>query len=733
MTEIHAAGAANRLIHETSPYLLQHAHNPVDWHPWGPEALRRAQAEDKPILLSVGYSACHWCHVMAHESFEDPETAAMMNELFVNIKVDREERPDIDAIYMEAVQAMTGHGGWPMTVFLTPEGKPFYGGTYFPPAPRQGMPGFRQVMQAIAEAWRGRRHELESAGERLAEALNRSAALQAAETPLNQEVLDRAVQALMRAYDRFNGGFGDAPKFPQPMNLDFLLAAYLRTRDATLLQAVTYTLTKMAWGGIYDQIGGGFHRYSTDALWLVPHFEKMLYDNAQLARTYLHAWQVTHNPLFRRIVEETLDYVLREMTDPAGGFYSAQDADSEGEEGKFFLWRPVDLAALLGPADARLFSAYYGVTARGNFPEGGPGASILYIQRDAAVVAADLGVSVEKLLAAVERGRKTLFAARAKRVAPGRDDKVLAEWNGLMLQAFAEAGAALDRPDYIAAARRAAEFLLREMAQEPENGGSEAAAAPPASGFQPSASSFQLPASSIQLPASSIRLYRTYKAGRAHLNAYLEDYAAVALGLVALYQVTFEREWLAAAAALAQTIVANFRDPARGGFFQTSNDHEALVARRKDFIDSALPSGNSLVAELFLRLSRLLDRPEGVADAEGVMQVMANAMAQQPDAFGRLLCALELYLHPGVEIALVGDPAAAETRALLAEVRGRFLPNSVIALAAAEDAESRALIPLLADRGALGGQPTAYVCRNYVCSLPVTRPAELARQLDGSR
>ncbi|OQA43014.1 MAG: Glycosyl Hydrolase Family 88 [Chloroflexi bacterium ADurb.Bin325] len=662
MTEIHAAGAANRLIHETSPYLLQHAHNPVDWHPWGPEALRRAQAEDKPILLSVGYSACHWCHVMAHESFEDPETAAMMNELFVNIKVDREERPDIDAIYMEAVQAMTGHGGWPMTVFLTPEGKPFYGGTYFPPAPRQGMPGFRQVMQAIA---------------------------------------------------------GDAPKFPQPMNLDFLLAAYLRTRDATLLQAVTYTLTKMAWGGIYDQIGGGFHRYSTDALWLVPHFEKMLYDNAQLARTYLHAWQVTHNPLFRRIVEETLDYVLREMTDPAGGFYSAQDADSEGEEGKFFLWRPVDLAALLGPADARLFSAYYGVTARGNFPEGGPGASILYIQRDAAVVAADLGVSVEKLLAAVERGRKTLFAARAQRVAPGRDDKVLAEWNGLMLQAFAEAGAALDRPDYIAAARRAAEFLLREMAQEPENSGSEAAAAPPASGFQPS--------------ASSIRLYRTYKAGRAHLNAYLEDYAAVALGLVALYQVTFEREWLAAAAALAQTIVANFRDPARGGFFQTSNDHEALVARRKDFIDSALPSGNSLVAELFLRLSRLLDRPEGVADAEGVMQVMANAMAQQPDAFGRLLCALELYLHPGVEIALVGDPAAAETRALLAEVRGRFLPNSVIALAAAEDAESRALIPLLADRGALGGQPTAYVCRNYVCNLPVTRPAELARQLDGSR
>jgi len=719
MTETHAAGAANRLIHETSPYLLQHAHNPVEWYPWGPEALRRAQAEDKPILLSVGYSACHWCHVMAHESFEDPETAGLMNELFVNIKVDREERPDIDAIYMEAVQAMTGHGGWPMTVFLTPEGKPFYGGTYFPPTPRQGMPGFRQVMLAIAEAWRERRRELESAGERLADALNRSAALQAAETPLNQQVLDRAVQGLLRSYDRFNGGFGDAPKFPQPMNLDFLLVAYGRTHDPATLQAVTHTLTKMAWGGIYDQLGGGFHRYSTDDLWLVPHFEKMLYDNAQLARTYLHAWQVTGNPLFRRIVEETLDYVTREMTDPAGGFYSAQDADSEGEEGKFFLWRPAEVTALLGAEDARLFSAYYGVTARGNFHEGGPGANILHIQRDAAVVAADLGVSVERLMAAVERGRNVLFEARTQRIAPGRDDKVLAEWNGLMLHAFAEAGAALDRPDYTATARRAARFLLREMIQEAGSWKLEA-----------ESRDTQLPAS-VRSEAAPIRLCRTYKAGRAHLNAYLEDYAAVALGLVALYQVTFEREWLEAAAALAQTIDANFRDPERGGFFQTSDDHETLVARRKDFIDSAIPSGNSLAAELFLRLSRLLDLPEGVADAEGIMQVMADAMSQQPGAFGRLLCALELYLHPGVEIALVGDPAAAETRALLAEVYARFLPNSVIALAAPGDAGTGERIPLLAGRGMVDGRPTAYVCRNYVCNLPVTQPADLARQLEG--
>jgi len=711
---------ANRLAHETSPYLLQHAHNPVDWYPWDPEALARAQAEDRPILLSVGYSACHWCHVMAHESFEDPETAALMNEWFVNIKVDREERPDIDAIYMEAVQALTGRGGWPMTVFLTPDGRPFYGGAYFPPTPRYGMPGFPQLLAAIAEAWRERRRELESSGDRLADALKRSALIRPAQTPLRAELLERAAAGLLRDHDPDEGGFGAAPKFPQPMNLDFLLDRYRLTGDAATWQAAHLTLTKMARGGMYDQLGGGFHRYSTDDHWLVPHFEKMLYDNAQLARTYLHAWQLSGEPEFRRIVEETLDYVLREMTSepdgpgagPEGGFYSTQDADSEGEEGKFFLWRPAEVAELLGAEDARLFDAYYDVTERGNFPEGGPGANILHVDHDLATVARGQGVSPERLAQALARGREALFAARERRVRPGRDDKILAEWNGLMLHALAEAGAALNRPDYIAAAKSAADFILTRMADgkwQMADGDQ-----------QPRAISYQL---------SATRLFRTYKDGRAHLNAYLEDYAAVALGLLGLYQATFDLRWLEAAAGLAEVIIEEFSDPDAGGFFQTSADHEKLVVRRKDFVDNAAPSGNSLAAELFLRLGTLLGRADYERHAVGILQLMAEAMGAQPGAFGRLLAALDFHLNPGQEIAIVGDPAAADTRALLAEVWGRFLPNSVLTLRVPNDDTAPALVPLLADRGQIAGHATAYVCQDYVCRLPVTDPAALAAQL----
>ncbi len=711
MTNTHLVHPSNRLANETSPYLLQHAHNPVDWHPWGPEALARAAAEDKPILLSVGYSACHWCHVMAHESFEDAETAALMNELFVNIKVDREERPDIDAIYMEAVQAMTGRGGWPMTVFLAPDGKPFYGGTYFPPEPRYNMPGFRQVLLAIADAWQNRRRELLAAGDRLADALNRSAALQPAGTLLDAELLDRAARNLLRGFDRVEGGFGGAPKFPQPMNLDFLLQHTLRTHDPAALNAVTFTLNKMAAGGIYDQLGGGFHRYSTDDEWLAPHFEKMLYDNAQLARTYLHAWQVTGEPRFRRVLEETLDYALREMTSPEGGFYSTQDADSEGVEGKFFLWRPTEVAALLGQEDARLFAGYFDVTPRGNFREGGPGANILRTRRDLPVVAADLGVTPERLAQAVERGRSVLFQAREQRVHPGRDDKLLAEWNGLMLHAFAEAGVALDRPDYVQAAEKAAYFVLTQMAVPKYD---------------------NAPRTTHHAPRSTqhaVRLFRTSKDGRAHLNAYLEDYAAVALGLIALYQATFDLRWLEAAAGLAETILAQFRDPARPGFYQTADDHEVLITRRKDFIDSAVPSGNSLAAELFLRLAKLLDRSAYVEHATGIMALMSDALGEQPGAFGRLLCALDLHLNPGVEIAIIGEPAAADTQALLAEARRPFLPNSVLALAAPGDNAAAALVPLLADRGLVRGKAAAYVCRNYACKLPVTEPMALGEQL----
>jgi len=713
-------GQPNRLMGETSPYLQQHATNPVDWYPWGPEALARAQAEDKPILLSVGYSACHWCHVMAHESFEDPGTAALMNEMFVNIKVDREERPDIDAIYMEAVQAMTQHGGWPMTVFLTPQGKPFYGGTYFPPTPRYGMPSFPQLLTAIADAWRNRRRELESAGERMVDVLNRSSAVGPAEAELTPDVLNRAWHAMLRSHDGSEGGFGGAPKFPQPMNLDFLLQSYLRTGDQSTLRAVTLTLHKMAAGGIYDQLGGGFHRYSTDDHWLAPHFEKMLYDNAQLARTYLHAWQVTGDVAFRRIVEETLDYVLREMTSPEGGFYSTQDADSEGHEGKFFLWAPAEVTALLGPEDAALFCTYFDVTARGNFHEGGTSANILHIPRELSAVARELKVTPERLAQAVARGRAILFAAREQRVHPGRDDKILAEWNGLMLHAFAEAGAALDRPDYLTAAERAAEFVLTRMG-EWENGGVGESASQQISKSANHAS---------RITHHVSRLFRTYKDGRAHLNAYLEDYAAVALGLIGLYQATFEMRWLEAAVSLAEVIVARFADGDADGFFQTATDHEQLIARRKDFVDSAVPSGNSLTAELLLRLGKLLDRTDTADRAAATMRLMAHAMGQQPLAFGRMLGALDLALSPGQEIAIIGDPAGADTRVLLAEVWRRYLPNSVLACAAPSDAAALAAVPFLADRGQIDGQATAYVCRNYVCNLPVVEPAALEKQLD---
>jgi hypothetical protein len=708
MTDPDHPRSANRLLAETSPYLLQHAHNPVDWHPWGPEALQRAQAEDKPILLSVGYSACHWCHVMAHESFEDAETAALMNEWFINIKVDREERPDIDAIYMEAVQTMTGRGGWPMTVFLTPDGRPFYGGTYFPATPRYGIPSFRQLLKAIADAWRERRRELESAGDRLGDALNRSSLILPTSTPLAPGLLERAVQGLLRSHDPDEGGFGQAPKFPQPMNLDFLLQRVARSGAPGVLNAVSLTLTKMANGGIYDQLGGGFHRYSTDAHWLAPHFEKMLYDNAQLARTYLHAWQLTGQEAFRRVVTETLDYILREMTSPEGGLCSTQDADSEGQEGKFFLWTPAEVASLLDPEDVPLFCAYYDVTERGNFHEGGPGANILHVARELPEVARALGVTTERLAGVVARGRGVLFAAREARVYPGRDDKILAEWNGLMIHALAEAGAVLDRADYISAAERAAGFLLSKMRAVP---------------------ALNNPQLATRNPQSEFRLYRTYKAGQARLNAYLEDYAAVALGLVALYEAEFDLRWLHAADDLACTILNRFSDAQGGGFFQTSDDHERLVARRKDFVDSAVPSGNSLAAELFLRLGVLLGKPEYEDYATGAMQLMADAMGAQPGAFGRLLCVLDFRLNPGHEIAIVGDPVANDTRDLLAEVRRHYLPNTVLACRPPGDEAAAAMVPLLASRDQADGRATAYVCRDYACRLPVTEPAALAAQL----
>ncbi len=543
----------NRLIYETSPYLRQHAHNPVDWYPWGEEALRRAREEDKPILLSIGYSACHWCHVMERESFENEQIAALMNQHFVNIKVDREERPDLDALYMGAVQAMTQHGGWPLTVFLTPDGVPFYGGTYFPPEPRHGMPGFPQVLLAVADAYRNRRGDVVAQAARVRKFLeqaNRS--LPGRQDLLQETLLSQATTAALRQLDPRYGGFGGAPKFPQPMTLEFLLRAWKRWSDPQPLHAVELTLEQMARGGIYDQLGGGFHRYSVDARWLVPHFEKMLYDNALLARLYLHAYQATGKVLYRRVAEETLDYVVREMTGPHGGFYSSQDADSEGVEGKFYLWTPEEVAAVLGERDARAFNALYDVTPQGNFEH----RSILHLERPLDEVAAELGMAPAELEAVVAWARPKLYAAREQRVRPGRDEKVITAWNGLMLRAFAEAARVLERPDYRGLAVRNAKFVLGTLWQ---NG----------------------------------RLLRTFKDGQARIPAYLEDYALYSGGLLTLYEATFDPRWFRAARELADQMLALFWEPGDEAFYDTGHDQEQLVARPREVTDNAMPSGNS--------------------------------------------------------------------------------------------------------------------------------------------
>ncbi len=661
----------NRLAQETSPYLLQHATNPVDWYPWGEEALQRARDEDKPIFLSIGYSACHWCHVMAHESFEDEGTAALLNRYFVSVKVDREERPDLDRIYMAAVQAMTGGGGWPMSVFLTPEGLPFYGGTYFPPVPRYGLPSFSQVLQAVADAWLNRREELIRSGQRLVEAIRQQGQLAAItrRRDLDREVLYSAFRALQQEFDRLHGGWGAAPKFPQPMALEFLLRYHHALGDPAALEMVTQTLEAMARGGMYDQLGGGFHRYAVDDHWLVPHFEKMSYDNSQLARVYLHAWQVTGNPFYRTIAEEVLDYVVREMTDPAGGFYSTQDADSEGQEGRFFLWTPEEIRQVLG-SQAEGFMAAYDVTPEGNFE----GKNILRL-------VADLDQRP-----ALAEARRRLLAAREQRVHPGRDDKVLTSWNGLMLAAFAEAGRILDRPDYRQVAERNASFLLRE------------------------------------LRAGDGRLLHMWKAGKARLNGYLEDYACLVEGLLELYQTTFEPGWYTAAQELAEKMLTRFRSP-DGGFFDTGDDHEPLIVRPRDLQDNATPSGNAMAVTALLKLAGLSSELRYVNIAHEALALMQPLLARYPLGFGQWLQALAYALAPPQEVAIVGRPDAADTGALLAVVREGYRPFQVVALGA-PDARPPA-VPLLQDRKAVDGRAAAYVCRGFTCRAPVTEPGAL--------
>jgi len=664
----------NALANESSPYLLQHADNPVDWHAWNSQALQKAQQEDKPIFLSIGYAACHWCHVMAHESFEDERVAAILNQHFISIKVDREERPDLDQIYMTAVQALTGNGGWPMSVFLTPDGSPFFGGTYYPPQPRYGMPSFTQVLIAVRDAWQNRRTELLQSGRQLVNAVRNQNELslphQSAE--LTSATLTSAFQALQTSFDQRYGGWGKAPKFPQPMILEFLLRYDRRNSNAQAIQMVTRTLEAMARGGMYDQLGGGFHRYSVDERWLVPHFEKMLYDNAQLARLYLHAWQHTRNPFFRTITEEILDYVLREMSAPSGGFYSTQDADSEGEEGKFFVWTPDEIQTAIGD-EAQAFMAAYAVTQGGNFE----GKNILEFIGD------------DQQRAALSKARRKLFDIREQRVHPHRDEKVLASWNGLMLAAFAEASRALGREDYRQAALRNATFLWENMRQQDG------------------------------------KLLHSYLDGRARFNAYLEDYSYLIEGFLELYQTVFDPRWYQAAKQLAETMIEHFRADA-GGFYDTSDDHEALITRPRDLQDNATPSGNAMAVTALLKLAGLSGETRFIDLAQQALAQMQPLMAQHPLGFGQWLTALSFALSSPYEIAIIGEPNASDTDALLKEARRGYQPYQVIAMG---KTESLQLVPLLHDRRMLDDHATAYVCTDFVCRQPVISPEELRKQL----
>ncbi|MGH2595393.1 MAG: thioredoxin domain-containing protein [Actinomycetota bacterium] len=677
---------ANRLAGETSPYLLQHAHNPVDWYPWGPEALERARAEDKAILLSIGYAACHWCHVMERESFEDDGTAALMNEHFVSIKVDREERPDLDAIYMDAAQAMTGSGGWPLTAFLSPDGKPFFAGTYFPPVPQHGLPSFRQVLNGIAEAWRDRREELVAQGTNIADHIARVGRLSGSREPLTDLVTRSAFARLHQVFDSEHGGFGGAPKFPQPMTIEFVLRCAVRGwMPAT--QIVTTTLDRMAEGGIYDHLGGGFARYSTDAEWHVPHFEKMLYDNAQLARLYTRAWQVTRNNRYRRVAMETLEYLLREMQHPEGGFFSSQDADSEGVEGKFFAWSWAELVESVGPAVA----ACFGATPDGNWE----GTNVLWRPKTIAQVATELDVPPDELAAQVADARATLFGIREGRVRPATDDKVLCAWNGLAIGALAEAGRVFGKADFVNTAVRSADFILTHLRDDRG------------------------------------RLLRSWRNGSAGKPGFADDHATMAAACLTLYETTFEVRWIEQALSLADDLLRLFRDDERGGFFQTGSDAEVLVLRPKELYDNATPSGNSVAAEVLLRLALLTGDARYENAGLSALRLVRDAMAGAPTGFGQALCALDLSVGPAHEVAIIGDPTANETRALAAEVTDTvYRPNVVLAVAGPDDERAALSVPLLRDRGMNNGESTAFVCERFACKLPVSDPVSLREQLE---
>ena len=689
----------NHLASETSPYLLQHADNPVDWRAWGPEAMAEAVSSDRPILLSIGYSACHWCHVMERESFEDPDTAELMNEGFVNVKVDREERPDVDAVYMRAVQSLTGQGGWPLTVFLTPTGEPFYGGTYFPPTPRHGLPSFRQVLEATRSAYQERRADVVRASVELVSLLERGNAPspKPADGPKRGEggdlgaVVEAGEQFLTARFDPVHGGFGRAPKFPQPMTLEFLLRWQASSRGGErrqTLQMVVHTLRRMARGGMRDHLGGGFHRYSVDERWLVPHFEKMLYDNGLLARLYLQAWQVTGEVELREVAESTLDWILTDMQSPEGGFYAARDADSEGEEGLFYIWTPGEIRDLLPPEEAELFCRFYDVSPVGNFE----GHNILHIPHDPDAIARSEGVTQAELTSRLASGRTTLLAARAHREHPARDEKVLASWNGFVVRALAEAGGALGRPDYTDAAMRALDFVLSDMRR-------------------------------------GDRLLRSWTAGSAKIDGFLEDYAAIGNALLTVYETTLDSRWLTEVEWAGQAILERFHDPDAGVLYDTAADATPLVIRPRETMDNATPSGTSLAIELLQRAGRLLGRERWTSVATEALGREADALGRYPSAFGRMLSLALTEAERPLELALLGPVDHPDFRALHDCVLARYLPTRTLVGGEAEAVASRR-VPLLEGRGPVEGRPTIFICRDLVCLEPVTDVATLRRELD---
>jgi len=677
----------NRLVNETSPYLLQHAHNPVDWYPWGEEALNQAKKEDKPILLSIGYSSCHWCHVMEKESFENEAIANIMNEKFINIKVDREERPDLDEIYMNAVQVMTGGGGWPMTVFLTPDLVPFHAGTYFPPEDRGGMPGFPKILVVISEYYRSHRGEVQKVEAQMRDALRQITEMVPFQGVVEDEILTNAFKTFQSQFDSTHGGFGKAPKFPSSMTLSFLLRYWKRTGAKEALEMVEVTLEKMAHGGIYDHVGGGFHRYSVDEQWLIPHFEKMLYDNALLSRTYFEAYQVTQKAKYCRVGEEILRYVLRDMKSPEGGFYSTQDADSEGEEGKFYAWTGEQIREVLGKDRGTPFCAYYGVTPDGNF-EGG--ASVLHIASSSNKVSESYGISISELEKLLEEGRKVLFVQREKRVKPGKDEKILISWNGLMISSFVDGFKVTGNEDYLQAAKKAARFILQKMRKDGH-------------------------------------LMRVFKDGRCYTKGYSEDYAFFIQALIDLYEATFEMDWLREAEDLKGRMIHQFWDEKNGGFFFAGKENEPLIAQSKSPYDNAIPSSNAVAVFNLLKLGTLTGQESLNKKAEQILHLFYNFLSEHPAGFSQMLSGLSFFLSPE-EIGVIGSKNDARTKAMLKEIYLAYLPNKILNLRDPKEKIKEDWFPFLEGKRT-GETPTAFVCKGFTCLPPIRDEKELRKLL----